>query len=162
MKRILFLMAAFTLSMGAIAQGNGKGKGQNKQHKQHAKSHQDKRYNDDRYDRDDNVNDRVYRNNQNGNSNGKYTNNAPRKVRDAFYQDYPNASNVSWTKDRGVWTARFNGGGIFGGGNAVSYRANGQRVGTYNDNTVNRRSTDRNTQQRSGTSVWDKVFQRRQ
>jgi hypothetical protein len=165
MKKFLFIMAAITLSMGAIAQGNGKGKGQHKQHKQHGKSKQGKVYNDDRYDRDDNVNDRVYRNSQNGNNNGKYTNNAPRKVRDAFYQDYPNASNVSWTKDRGVWTARFNGGGIFGGGNTVSYRANGQRVGAYNDNTVYRRNTDRNTrttQQRSGTSVWDRVMQRRQ
>ncbi len=164
MKKILFIMAAFTISLGAIAQENGKGKGHNKQ-KKHASSNQGRDYDDVR---SDNNNDRNAGNNKNnaGNS-GKYTNNTPRKVRDAFYRDYPNASNVSWTKERGVWTARFNGGGIFGGGNSVSYKANGQRLGSYNDNTVGRRNTDRNTRgrttsQKNGTSVWDKVMERRQ
>jgi hypothetical protein len=162
MKKIFFIMLAFTCSFGAIAQGNGKGKGHNKQ----KKSNQERVYNNER---NESVNDRIFRgDNNNVNTGGKYTNSTPRKVRDAFYRDYPNASNVSWTKDRGVWTARFNGGGIFGGGNSVSYKANGQRLGSYNDNTVYRRDNDRNsggrttTTQRSGTSVWDRVIQRRQ
>ncbi len=167
MKKFLFVLAAFTLSLGAMAQGNGKGKGQQKQGKKYDKAHKSKAHDDDRYENNRRGNDGTYRNNdQQGNNNGKYTNNAPRKVRDAFYRDYPNAGNVSWTKDRGVWTARFNGGGIFGGGNSVSYKANGQRVGSNNDNTVYRRdtdrNTDRNTQRRSGTTVWEKIRERRQ
>lgn len=150
MKKFLILLSAVTLTVGAMAQGNGKGKGQdkhNKSNKHNKKANAD--YNRDRvYDGD---------RNSNGSTTGKYTNNAPRKVRDAFARDYPNASNVSWTKDQGVWTAHFNGGGLFGGGNSVSYRANGAAVGT--NNTVNRRNGERTTQ-RSGTSVWDKVFRR--
>ncbi len=57
---------------------------------------------------------------------------APRKVRDAFYRDYPNASNVAWTKDRGIWSARFKRSGLFGGNTSVSYRANGERVSNNN------------------------------
>ena len=153
MKKFLVLIAAFTLTAGAMAQGNGKGK--NKQGNKMEKHRRD----DGRvYDQNGNNNDRVYRNGGNVNNSGKYTGSAPRKVRDAFSRDYPNASNVSWTKDRGVWTAHFNGGGIFGSGNAVSYRANGQAVGTTN-NPVYGRNGERTTQ-RSGTSVWDKVFRK--
>lgn len=167
MKKILFILMSFTLSLGVIAQGNGKGKDKNKhnKHNKHAGVNQGRVYNNQP---NQTVNDRIFGgNNNNTNNGGKYTNNAPRKVRDAFYRDYPNASNVSWTKDRGVWTAHFNGGGIFGGGNSVSYKANGQRMGSYNDNTVYRRDNDRNTNgrtttRRSGTSVWDKVIERRQ
>ncbi len=167
MKKLLFVLAAFTLSIGVMAQGNGKGKGQQKQGKKYGKAHQSKGYDDDRYENNQRGNDGIFRSNdQQGNNNGKYTNNAPRKVRDAFYRDYPNAGNVSWTKDRGVWTARFNGGGIFGGGNSVSYKANGQRIGSSNNNTVYRRdtdrNTDRNTQRRSGTTVWEKIRERKQ
>jgi hypothetical protein len=163
MKKILFILAAITLSFGAMAQGNGHGKGKNKQGKKY-ETREGGRYddNDDRYERNQRSTSGVYgRNDRNENDNGKYTNNAPRKVRDAFYNDYPNASNVSWTKDRGVWTARFNGGGIFGGGNTVSYRANGQRVGTNNTVYGSTRQRDRNnTQTRSGGTVWDKVIRK--
>ena len=169
MKKILFILAAITIGLGALAQGNGNGKSKNKQGKNYHKKQQG-RYDDHRYDNryPGTVNDRIYRtragNNSDDNGNGKYTNNAPRKVRDAFYNDYPNASNVSWTKDRGVWTARFNRGGIFGGGNSVSYRANGQRVGSDNAVYGSTRERDRNTQQRSGGTgtVWDKVMRRPQ
>lgn len=154
MKKLLVLIAAFTFGVGAMAQGNGKGKGQNKQKgkKTHASHERDRTYSNDDNRTYDN---RTY---DNSNNTGKYTNSAPRKVRDAFARDYPNASNVSWTKDRGIWTARFNGGGLFGGGNNVSYRANGAAVGA-NNNTVSGRNRERTTQ-RSGTSVWDKVFRK--
>jgi len=57
----------------------------------------------------------------------KASKNQPAKVRSAFASDYPNASNVSWSKYRGDWTATFN--------NGVSrsvavYHANGQRKDT--------------------------------
>jgi hypothetical protein len=167
MKKFLFILGAVIVGFGAMAQGNGHGKGKNKQGKKYEKRQTGRHEDDDRYERDQRNNDGVYgrndrneRNDRYENDNGKYTNNAPRKVRDAFYNDYPNASNVSWTKDRGVWTARFNGGGIFGGGNTVSYRANGQRVGSNNTVYGSTRTRDRNTQTRSGGTVWDKVMRR--
>lgn len=166
MKRILFIISAITIGFGAMAQKNGHANGKHKQGKNYHKKQQGG-YDDDRYERNQGtINDRIFRtdsrNDNYGNNNGKYTNNAPRKVRDAFYSDYPNASKVSWTKDRGVWTARFNRGGIFGGGNTVSYRANGQRVGSNNAVYGSTRNRDRNTQPTNGGTVWDKVMRRPQ
>ena len=176
MKKFLLFIAVTSLGFGAMAQGNGHGKkNKNKQEKHNGNKHND---DDDRYDRNDQNNrnnDGVYRNNngnddrydnRNNNGNGKYSKNTPRRVSDAFYNDYPNASNVSWTKDRGVWTARFNSGGIFGGNNTASYQANGQRVGrNNNNNTVFGRNgqTNRNTQtQRRGGTFTDRILRRPQ
>ena len=61
-------------------------------------------------------------------NNSKYSKNTPRKVSDAFSRDFPNASNVSWTKNSGTWTAHFGGGGIIPKIRTVTYRANGQRI----------------------------------
>lgn len=162
MKKLLFLLvtATFAFAAPSFAQGKGNGNGKGKNQKTHKQHKQKGGY--DRDDRDDarwddrRNDDRRYDNNQ-----GKYSKNAPRKVRDAFYRDYPNARNVSWTKDRGVWTAHFDGSGLFGGANSASYAANGQRVGTNNNNTgvFGKRSTDRNdrtptqTQRRSPIDV---------
>src|SRR5215218_5210105 len=57
----------------------------------------------------------------------KSSKNQPTKARQAFAAVYPNATNVSWSKYRGDWTATFN--------NGVSrsvavYHANGQRKDT--------------------------------
>ena len=57
----------------------------------------------------------------------KASKNQPAKVRTNFSNDYPNATNVSWSKYRGDWTATFN--------NGISrsvavYHANGQRKDT--------------------------------
>ncbi|RYY69281.1 MAG: hypothetical protein EOO13_09980 [Chitinophagaceae bacterium] len=148
MKKLLLLLmvASVGLTADAVAQGRGNGNGKAKKYKKHQQ--QNDRYDNGRYDND--RNDDRYdndRNNRNDDYGNKYSKNAPRKVTDAFYRDYPNAGNVSWTKDRGVWTANFKRGGIFGGNNRVSYRANGQRIDNYNNNTTARRSTqDRNTQ----------------
>ena len=178
MKKFLLFIAVTTLGFGAMAQGKSHGKGnKNKQEKHHNKKNHDDD-NDDRYDRNqqnNGNNDGVYRRdndnndryeNRNNNQNGKYSKNTPRRVSDAFYRDYPNASNVSWTKDRGVWTARFNSGGIFGGNNTASYQANGQRVGSNNNNTVfgRNRQTNRNTQtqQKRGGTFTDRVLRRQQ
>jgi hypothetical protein len=169
MKKLLFLIvtASFALTAPVFAQGKGNGNGKWKKQKA---AKQDKRWDrndDDRYDRDGNWDNR--RNDDRNYNTGKYSKNAPRKVRDAFYRDYPNARNVSWTKDRGVWTARFDGGGWFGGSNSVSYAANGQRVGGNNNGTFGRndrvRTTDRRYETRGtqtgsqkAREVRDKIF----
>ena len=147
MKKVLLLLAiaSFGIAGSATAQKKNKNKGDRDKH-------YDRR--DDR--RDDNRDDRNWDyNNRDRDYNDKYSKNAPRKVRDAFNRDYPNASNVSWTKDRGTWTANFKRGGLFGGNNSVSYRANGERVGSNNNNNggvFGRRTNDdrssRNDQQR--------------
>ncbi len=169
MKKLLFLFLAAAFSFGAIAQGNH-GNGKNKKQK-HEKKHNKKDKDDDDHNgqwrNDDNNRDRDEdwrdderrsndrRDNGSWNNNNQNTSNAPRKVRDAFYRDYPNATNVNWSKDRGVWTASFRRSGIFGGNTSVSYRANGQRVD--NNTWANRGSTDRNGNTNKGTSVFDKI-----
>lgn len=57
----------------------------------------------------------------------KASKNQPAKVRSAFASDYPNATNVTWSKYRGDWTATFNNGIIR---SVAVYHANGQRKDT--------------------------------
>lgn len=179
MKKFLLLAAVTSLSFGAIAQGNSHGKkNKNKQEKHNDKNKQDDNDDDDRYERNqqnNGNNEGVYKRNnknedgyenRNNSRNDKYSKNTPRKVSDAFYRDYPNASNVNWTKNRGVWTARFNNGGIFGGNNTASYQANGQRVGNNNNNSVLGRNGQNNrntqTQQRRGGTFTERILKRPQ
>ena len=58
---------------------------------------------------------------------GKPSKNQPAKVRQAFAADYPAASNISWSKYRGDWTATFTNNGIT---STAVYHANGQRKDT--------------------------------
>jgi len=60
-------------------------------------------------------------------SSSKASKNQPAKVRSAFAGDYPNATNVSWSKYRGDWTASFNNGAYR---SVAVYHANGQRKDT--------------------------------
>jgi len=152
MKKLLFLSLAAVISFGAMAQHDHHNNGKNKKQK-HEKKHNKKDHDDDRNgqwnnednrnrdnnDRWDNQDNRRNDNRGNNSSSG----NLPRRVSDAFARDYPNASNVSWTKDRGVWSARFRRSGIFGGNTTVSYNANGQRVN--NNNQVYNNNQQRNT-----------------
>lgn len=57
----------------------------------------------------------------------KSSKNQPAKVREAFQRDYPNASNVSWSKYRGDWTATFENGMNM---STAVYHANGERRDT--------------------------------
>lgn len=57
----------------------------------------------------------------------KPSKNQPAKVRAAFQKDYPNATNVRWSKYRGDWTATF-GNGVFT--STAVYHANGDRRDT--------------------------------
>jgi hypothetical protein len=180
MKKLLFLSLAAAISFSAIAhddqhdKGKNKkqqnGKKHNKQHKNHDDRNGEWRNDDDRRNDDDNRynnsrNDGSWNDQNNNRGNNQSAGNAPRKVRDAFYRDYPNASNVRWTKDRGVWTANFRSSGLFSGNRSVSYRANGERL---NNNTwANRQNTDRNnpTTDRNdnpqrNTNIFDKIRRR--
>lgn len=162
MKKTLTFILAVSISLAGVAQGKSNGKGHAKKddkHQKHAdkKGRSDDRYernddrNDDRYDRNDDRSTRNdgYQNRRNNNT-GKYAKNLPSKVRAAFNNDYPNATNVTWTKGNGYWTATFPN-GIYR--RSVTYSANGQRV---NNNGSTSRSSG-NTQE---GSIWDKILTR--
>lgn len=137
MKKMLTLVVAFSmLSFAGFSQGRGKGNGKAK--KPHTSYNKKMDRDDDRWDdRRDRKDDR-YR--------GKKTSkNVPAKVRRSFNRDFPNANNVTWTKDRGYWTAHF-GSGIFGRSNTVTYHANGSRVNS--NNGIFRSERDRTVQTR--------------
>jgi len=169
MKKIFLLTIAAAISLGSIAQGNSNRAHQKHQKAKKEKKSKNRDYNDDRARNDDwrnrdsrdgdwrnrdrNDDDRRDRNSRNADwrtgrndddrndnrRNGQNAGKAPRKVTDAFYRDYPNASNVRWTKDRGVWSATFKRSGLFGGNDTVSYRANGERVNNNNNSVFNGR-----------------------
>jgi hypothetical protein len=179
MKKLLFLSLAAAISFSAIAHDDQHDKGKNKKQQHGKKYKKDKKNHDDRNgewrnddDRreddsryDNRRNDGSWNDQNNNQRNNQNAGNAPRKVRDAFYRDYPNASNVRWTKDRGVWTANFRSAGLFSGNRSVSYRANGERVGNNtwaNRQTTDRnnRTTDRNNTPQKNTNIFDKVLRR--
>ncbi len=138
MKKILTLMLAFTVvSVTGFSQGRGKGK--EKQKKHHAVKHNKKDRDDDWRKRNARYDDRR---NRRYDDQAKYSKNIPAKVRAAFNRDFPNASNVQWTKDRGYWTANF-GSGIFSRANSVTYKANGTRVTTTANSGIFRSDRDR-------------------
>jgi hypothetical protein len=138
MKKLSLIIALFGLSLGAMAQGNsqGKGKGKNKNKNEYGKHG----------NRDDNENEHgtVY---TPGNS-GKSSKNQPKKVQDALYRDYPNASNVIWSKYKGDYTATF-GNGIWR--STAVYHANGERRDTRTPVT---------RQQLPNGTIWDRIFRR--
>lgn len=147
MKKTLTFLLAVTIGFAGMAQGKSNGKGHAKKSDKHQK-HADKKgtYDDDRSERNDD-----YRNRRNTNNNtGKYSKNLPSKVRAAFNNDYPNVTNVTWTKSNGYWTATFPN-GVFR--RSVTYAANGRRVN--NNGSTSRTST--NTQD---GSIWDKILTR--
>ena len=123
MKKLLTLLLSFTIVTVGFAQGNGNGKA--KQKKDKASKHKNK--SDNRYENDDNTGIFGGRNNDVYNNQGKSAKNQPAKVRAAFQRDYPNATNVSWTKSQGDWTATFNHGGLFNSRTSATYHSNGQR-----------------------------------
>lgn len=144
MKKLLFLSTAVLISIAGLAQGKGKGQAKGKAKNSNAAVQQsaakakggNKGYNQTIWEGTSGV--------------GKASKNQPAKVREAFMRDYPNATNVVWSKYRGDWTATF-GTGVFGTRTAV-YHANGQRRDT--------RSVINRDQLPGGTTVWDRIFGR--
>ena len=142
MKNFTLLMAIMFLSASSFAQGKSKGHGNGK----NKNNHVERRSNDqNEINEHQNNNDNVH--NDNGNS-GKSSKNQPAKVRDAFYRDYPNASNVTWTKNRGDWTATF-GNGLYR--STAVYHANGDRRDTRT--SIQRQDLPNGT-------IWDRIFRR--
>lgn len=172
MKKFFLFTIAAAVSLGAVAQSKKSKNHKDKDNKHSSKK--DKDYDDDdrnarweKNDRNDDVygndDDRRDRRNDDDDYSHNSGNNLPRKVRDAFRRDYPNASNVNWSKDRGIWSATFRRRGLIGGNNTVSYRANGQRVNDNNqrNNPVSRRNNPPQ-QDRAGNPVYDKIFGKKQ
>ena len=149
MKKTFTFILAITIGFAGFAQSKSNGKGHAKKDSKHEKhSNKDKSQRDDSYERNDRRDrDDEYRNRQQNNT-GKYAKNIPSKVRAAFSNDFPNAANVTWTKNSGTWTATFPN-GIYR--RSVTYTSNGQRVN--NNGSTSRRST--NTQ---NGSIWDKIL----
>jgi hypothetical protein len=132
MKRVLFLLTALTFSVAIIAQGNSgankdKGKpvtagqpGNSDKSKDKEKADKEKK---ERTDHDK----KIWEGTSDKSGGPKASKNQPAKVREAFQRDYPNATNVYWTKYRGDWTATF-GNGIWR--STAVYHANGERRDT--------------------------------
>ncbi len=146
MKKLIFTSLIAIVSLSTFAQGKSqknKNKNESSVFKKDKDRDDDDRYddrdnkerkdkkdkNDDRYEnKNDNRNDD--RNDNRNDSYNKYSKNTPRKVGDAFRRDFPNARNVTWTKNSGTWTANFGGGGILGSTRSATYKANGERLST--------------------------------
>jgi hypothetical protein len=158
MKRLLFFVTALIFSLAIAAQGNTN-KDKTKEKSNQAASNSDKAKGKDKVKEDkikedkakadkakkelDDHNKRIWE----GTSGSQPSKNQPAKVRQAFQRDYPNATNVYWTKYRGDWTATF-GNGIWR--STAIYHANGERKDTRTP--VTKESIPRN--------VIDSIFKR--
>lgn len=136
MKKIFFFFTMIAISFNTIAQGNSNGKAKGKSNAKSSKAV---------------INSNTAVNtstNPNVNASQKgYAKNQPKKVQSAFLRDYPGATNVSWDKYKGDYTATFNN-GIWR--STAVYHANGDRRDTRTPLTRN---------QLPGT-IWDRIFKR--
>jgi hypothetical protein len=135
MKKLFTLSLAITIALSGMAQKNHKGNGKQK-HKTQVK-HRGNNTHEDR-NQDDNRD--------------KVSKNLPSKVRSSFNRDFPNANNVSWTKNNGYWTASFPD-GIYR--TSVTYSANGARI-----NSASARNQRRTNSSANDGSIWDKILSR--
>jgi hypothetical protein len=137
MKKIALLLTAFTISISILAQGNSdKNKDKNKSNPSSTAkpAKDDKAKGNDKVKADKekkekaNHDTKIWEGTSDKSGGGpKASKNQPAKVRQAFQRDYPNATNVYWTKYRGDWTATF-GNGIYR--STAVYHANGERKDT--------------------------------
>jgi hypothetical protein len=129
MKQIFLLLTAFTVSLSMIAQGNSAGKGKDKQKDktENPGNSKDKEKADKEKKELSDHNKKIWEGTSDNGAGSKPSKNQPAKVRSSFQRDYPNATNVYWTKYRGDWTATF-GNGIWR--STAIYHANGERRDT--------------------------------
>jgi hypothetical protein len=134
MKRILFLLTALTLSVAILAQGNSGGnkdkakeKGKPASVDQSGKGKDKEKADKEKKEKADHDKKVWEGTSDKGGAGPKASKNQPAKVRAAFQRDYPNATNVYWTKYRGDWTATF-GNGVWR--STAVYHANGERRDT--------------------------------
>jgi len=133
MKRILFLLTALTFSVAIMAQGNSgankdkaKDKGKATTTGQPGNSKDKEKADKEKKEKTDNEK-KVWEGTSDKSGSPKASKNQPAKVRSSFQRDYPNATNVYWTKYRGDWTATF-GNGVWR--STAVYHANGERRDT--------------------------------
>ena len=154
MKKFFLLITGFIFSLTIIAQGNKGENGQVKNQSKNEKSVKKKNYEQkEKEAKEKKVKDEHSKKVWDGTSDQKgkgpkFSKNQPAKVRAAFQRDYPNASNVSWTKYRGDWTATFRNGLFM---STAVYHANGERRDTRTP--VTQKEMPRN--------VLDSIFKRR-
>ena len=139
------MAAILIISTATIAQGNGKwknkGKGNDKQKTEIGNSK------DQRHDNEGNKKNEKIWNKENSPKSG-YAKHQPKKVMAALLRDYPMATNISWSKYKGDYTATFNNGPWR---STAVYHANGDRRDTR---TVLTRA------QLPGGDTWDRIFKR--
>jgi len=134
MKKLLLIFAAFVFSLAIAAQANSQGKGKDKQKgkpEQVGNKEKEEKDQKDKSDHEKKVWDGTYTQEGDG---PKPSKNQPAKVRSSFQRDYPNASNISWSKYRGDWTATFRNGAWM---STAVYHANGERRDTRTSVTKN-------------------------
>ncbi|HET9746066.1 MAG TPA: hypothetical protein VFP97_10150 [Chitinophagaceae bacterium] len=142
MKKLLLLITGFVLSLTIPAQGKKRDNGKEKDKSKNEKSINQK--DSEQIAKEKRVNDehskKIWEGTYDNSSNGpKPSKNQPARVRSSFQKDYPNASNISWSKYRGDWAA------TFGNGTSMStalYHANGDRRDTRT--LITRNETPRN------------------
>lgn len=129
MKQLLTLLFVSILSIGISAQGNSQEKGKGKEKSTASTSNDKNKEKDnkevkDRADHEKKIWEGTYTKAADG---PKPSKNQPAKVRVTFQRDYPNATNVHWSKYRGDWTATFKNGLWM---STAVYHANGDRRDT--------------------------------
>jgi hypothetical protein len=129
---IYVLIAALPFSIAAQGNSGNKGKGKDKAKEAKVKGNEKEDDDDDEKEVKENKGrkheDVIWEGTKDKGGKGpKPSKNQPAKVRAAFQRDYPNATNVSWSKYRGDWTATFRG-GLYT--STAVYHANGQRRDT--------------------------------
>ncbi len=152
MKNFFLLITAFIFSLAVIAQGK-RGDKEKEKGKSKIEKSQNQKTNEEKEAKEKKLKDEHSKKVWDGTSDKrgkgpKPSKNQPAKVRDAFQRDYPNASNVSWSKYRGDWTATFRNG--LARSTAV-YHANGERRDTRTPITQNE----------IPKNVLDSIFKRR-
>lgn len=138
MKQYLMLFAAVVIGIFGMAQGNSQDKGKSKEK---SKTQKEKKAKAPKNDKDNGVWAGTK-------FSGKPSKNQPAKVREAFSRDYPNVTNVVWSKYHGDWTATFN--NSWGRPTAV-YHANGERRDTRIPITK---------EQLPNGTIWENIFKR--
>ena len=162
MKKIALICTAFMFSLAVLSQGNSEVKGKNKQ-KNKTENSRDKEKTEKTEKSEKTKKEKEEHNrkvwdgvSENGKE-PKFSKNQPAKVRASFQRDYPNASNVSWTKYRGDWTATFGNGINY---STALYHANGERKDTrtpVTKNEIPKNVLDSIFKRRPGTRLEDAV-----
>ena len=138
MKKFFLLITGFIFSLTIIAQGNSgdKGKAKSKKEKSANQGSNEQKEKEAKEKKEkDEHSKKVWDGTSDKKGKGpKTSKNQPAKVRAAFQRDYPNASNVSWSKYRGDWTATFGSGAYR---STALYHANGERRDTRTPVTKN-------------------------